>query len=288
MDTKDERDLTKKILKGKELTPSRKINRIKTFKLDENENEIEEPIKVETIIANADEIKKQKEKIAKLEKTIQDKSAERLKNLELENIGTRTQASLIFVPKLDVAQPAVIQSLSLRNFFQFFNPDSDPTNVRNKVWNEIADNPYIKITDYSNGASQKVTYDVSKLTTKTMRQLVVEHIVDQRLKERWSHTALDLFSVDIGLTAPSTTIGTGGDTFDNDVDKDFPEFLFGGGIHYEAFSLSFGSVLYRNEKQHFKTSFYVGLSIDLYKTTLPALGTDKQVQDQVKKAFEGM
>ncbi len=186
-----------------------------------------------------------------------EKRLEMEKKIEKENgITTWTTASVVFVPNLNVAQPALVQSFSLRNFLQWTCEGYDPDNVRKAVNKSLAQNSVID-----------GKYDLYKLD-KTRRELIVNEIANQYMADHPWPLVLDAISLDFGLSAPSLAFGDTGEKFDEKVDKDFPQFLFGGGLHWKGIEASAGAMLYRDNHNDFKTQFYFGLSIELYETAL--------------------
>ncbi len=197
---------------------------------------------------------------------------------------TKTQASALLIPNLNMFQPAVIQSFSLRNIFQAFNPNSDPVDVRAQVESDLARLRFIEIAYGERKNRRKEKIDTSQLNSEQF-DLAVDSVVEERLAGRWWHTRADLFSFDVGLTHPDLSIGEESRTFARRVDDRLPEFIFGGGIHFGALELSSGVVLYRTGQNlkddatdedrksaasigDFKLDFYIGFSLEIFQKNL--------------------
>jgi hypothetical protein len=192
---------------------------------------------------------------------------ERIRHEEIESEGvfTSTRAAVTFVPGLDVAQPSLIQSFSLRNLFQYLVESWDPEDIRAGVSRDLLER-----------GDQFKTNDSTFLKNGATLTYAVDRITSERIKNQSKIVRENIFSWDIGLAA-SGTIGGSSTDFDNRVDSDFPQFLFGGGVHIGAFELSVGTTLYRNNDDDFKTNGYFGLSIELFNTVLGASSGNKVV-----------
>ena len=199
----------------------------------------------------------------------------RKENRTEEGWLTRTAAAIVFVPELQVAQPALIQSFSIRNVLQALHPSWDPVDQRN--WTVRALNSGIlssdpDITMVCKPDDQEVWSDFEKLTAtdKTAFDFIVDHIVDDRMARNWALVNNDILSWDIGLT--TEPIGGPSDEFERKVDPNLPQFLFGGGIHFRNFELSVGTMLFRSvdSDEDFRTRIYFSISVDLFSRTFGA------------------
>lgn len=191
---------------------------------------------------------------------------------EFNGYKTRTAASLIFVPELRVVQPALVQSFSIRNFIQTFQPNWDPVDQRTKVMREA--------TLYLSGATGSTSslQPVAKATLNRFKtanpnythdelNLFAEMVVEERQKSNYWWTRSDILSIDVGL-ATNVTLGDASAKFEKRVDEDMPMFLFGGGLHWGGFEASAGGLLFREKSEGFDVTYYVGLSIDLFQTVI--------------------
>ena len=178
----------------------------------------------------------------------------------MEESLTRTTAALIFTPELRVAQPALIQSFSIRNLFQLASPDSDPDDVRAQVRTDLLRTQGVAVLH----SGRSTDIDLRALTPKQFEH-VVDAVVAERLRERTWLTRADILSLDIGIAAGAAGVGNTGRRYDREVDKDFPQFLFGGGLHFGPLEFSAGIMLYRDPQSRFEEAFYAGVSIDLFE-----------------------
>jgi len=192
---------------------------------------------------------------------------------------TKTQASLVLLPNLNMFQPAVIQSFSLRNIFQAFNPNSDPTDVRAEVETDLARKRIVTVEyEYEHKDKHPDAFDMNRLSPEQF-QLAVDAIADERLAHRWWHTRADLFSLDVGLAHPDVAVGNNSKSFKRRVDEGLPEFLFGGGVHFGSLELSSGVVLYRQDggtsagnsdatAGDFRVAYYIGFTLEIFQKNI--------------------
>lgn len=206
--------------------------------------------------------------------------AEARERRDEEDILTKTQAAVVFTPKLRVAQAALVQSFSLRNLFQMLNPASDPEDVREAWTSAIALDPVlhrpvgVRLPDGS--LRSRTDYDTTFFTAEE-RELLVEYLVDEQLNDRTWLSRTDILSLDIGITAPAISIGDNGEEFDERVDKGFPQFLLGLGLSYRGFQASGGVMLYRDSAGDFEQAGYGAVSIELFSTYL---GLKRALEDK--------